>query len=284
MGTRRYVVSTTSCSLSSTSRSFFAEHVQNTILPQYFDDDASVPPLHVISYAIRTIIKPTVLVAEIPRLLVHLGHVEHARAKFMNCLQEVKRLDREIRARNGDGVSQGPSGGGEVVESVSLTNAERNYIKGVFRQQRTMRSAYRRVISEFSLLHAWDTWCSPNHERLDSLLKIYFPCHGLWGDEAAEIESQYLFHEGLDDDERDALLQTAQCQLRLLQQYVKDKKKKRSPLPASTDFRTRYALQVDIGQLVGTTMWYLNELEDSVDQVESILAFSGSTTQSPVRP
>ena len=76
------------------------------------------------------------------------------------------------------------------------------------------------------LQYAWDTWCSPKHADLDNVLRTYFPLRDLWGEDVSDVEDQYLFHQGLNEGERHALLQSASMLLALLQTYRKEKKKK----------------------------------------------------------
>ena len=55
---------------------------------------------------------------------------------------------------------------------------------------------------------------------------MYFPLESLWGTDVVELERHHLFHEGLDDDERSALLEAASTLLKLLAKYEKEKRKK----------------------------------------------------------
>ncbi|KAI0090865.1 hypothetical protein BDY19DRAFT_937997 [Irpex rosettiformis] len=247
------------------------DYIQTRILPE-LEDDTVASPIELVAHTVRAMIKPTPLLAEIPQLLTYLGHVEYVRCVFMRHLRKMKRLDHQIRANKGKvRVDPRNSYPPDEVEDIPLTRAERDYIEGILNKDAETRLAYRRVVSEFSLLHAWETWCSPKHAELDAVLKIYFPLESLWGAEVAGIEDQYLFHQGLNGSERYALLQAAGSLLMLLSKYGKEKKIKLAPKPSSEAFRTRYALELDIDELVETTMRYVNEVQENIARVESIL-------------
>jgi hypothetical protein len=96
-------------------------------------------------------IKPKLLVEEIPRLLLHLGHVEHIRVSMMNEIREMRKIDRKIREHRAY-AHHSEAGTREQVEQVPLTEDERVYLRGILRTESDMRKAYRQAVSQFSLL------------------------------------------------------------------------------------------------------------------------------------
>ena len=114
------------------------------------DDDTISPPIELIVYTMRAMVKPTPLIPKIPQLLDYLGHIEYVRCVFMRQLRKIRRLDQQIR------MDQDKAGGhastNETVEVVPLTKDEREYIEGVLDGDEEMRSTYRKAVTEFSLL------------------------------------------------------------------------------------------------------------------------------------
>ncbi|KAI0821252.1 hypothetical protein BC629DRAFT_438066 [Irpex lacteus] len=230
-------------------------------------------PLELLAHTVRATLKPTILVEEIPLLLTSLGHIEHVRLIVMKKLKKMSQLNQSIRVARSKARADSALSDVEHnrVEDIALTRKEEIYVEEAFARGPELRAAFRKSVAEFSLMHAWETWCSPNHAELGTLLKMYFPLESLWGTDVVELEKHHLFHEGLDDDERNALLEAASTLLTLLAKYEKEKRKKLAPKPLTNTFREIYALDIDSDDLVASTIWYVNEVEEDVARIRSML-------------
>ena len=125
------------------------DYVHTKVLPG-LDDDTISPPIELIVYTMRAMVKPTPLIPKIPQLLNYLGHIEYVRCVFMRQLRKIRRLDQQIRMDKDK--AGGHASTNEPVEVVPLTKDEREYIEGVLDSDEEMRSTYRKAVTEFSLL------------------------------------------------------------------------------------------------------------------------------------
>lgn len=120
----------------------------NRTIVSRLEADAPIPPLHVLAYTVRAILQPTLLVAEVPRLLLVLGTIEHYRTTFMEQLRDMKRLDKQIRTHQGQNVP----GIADGVEPVPLTDDERRYVIEVLKKDADMRAFFREGVNGFCQL------------------------------------------------------------------------------------------------------------------------------------
>ncbi|EKM53486.1 uncharacterized protein PHACADRAFT_211180 [Phanerochaete carnosa HHB-10118-sp] len=218
--------------------------------------DTDCPPLHVLAYAVRRNICPTILLDHIPDTLQLLAHVECIRQRFAGRLDEILEADRSLRSKPDP-------------MSIPLSGDERIEIKQMRSSiGKKMRRTFREIVNGFSLYHVYERWVLD--VELDALLTKYFPIPSLWQEPVSGIEHQHLFHYKLTEDEREDLEVTAQVYFDMLDKVLEDNPPDLSP----KDFREKYPRpeQADPERLTKLTHEFLDRLESAIHKVKDILA------------
>lgn len=73
------------------------DHIHNRIMPKLSTPDRTIPEVHVIAYAVRARLQPTLLLKEMPQLIWGLGHVDFVRQAAVQRITELLALDDEFR-------------------------------------------------------------------------------------------------------------------------------------------------------------------------------------------
>ncbi|KAI0349953.1 hypothetical protein OH77DRAFT_1525259 [Trametes cingulata] len=142
-------------------RSLFTS-IQRSVLPVVPPD--ACPPLPVIVYAIRNILRPQPILSLIPRLLHLLVHLELLRSHSLANVDKILLRDRELASQH----------------SPLLDHEERDALQSLLEPSRIRahRTVYRQLVHAFCLLHIhhlWRTYDPAKDPPLTTFLIDYFP-------------------------------------------------------------------------------------------------------------
>ncbi|KAI0364142.1 hypothetical protein BV20DRAFT_1057457 [Pilatotrama ljubarskyi] len=140
-------------------------HIEKKVVPTV-PPDAS-PPLPILVYAIRNILRPQPILSLIPRLLHLLAHLEILRSQTLTHIQNILHRHRQYASKPHDAIRL-------------LDHEERDALQSILDPPRlkAQRTVYREVIHGCCLLHIhhlWRTYDPAKDPPLTTLLIDYFP-------------------------------------------------------------------------------------------------------------
>jgi len=235
-------------------------YIEQKILNQDSLFKTRVPPLDLILYAIRNIMRPSMVADQIPDLLDLLAAVEFYRNVSLGKANDALVYNDWYKAKD--------------ERAISLTHEERTDLESQVKMADVLRAIYFNLILQYCQFDVYTLWSHHPDSMTDLILRMsdYFP----------RLNKNYttptprLFLHDLSDDENDQLHKTGLGCCRFVRDSYAWAVEHRLPgqslvtMLQSEDFAAVFPCPIDQDRLVDSMVYYLEAVESVVRQLEDM--------------